>query len=83
MSRKKVQTRGAVNGTVKVTQLGWCAEDKLEADVQQEKEHFTRLALRADLRKPIRTVETTDDLLVVFYEAAGEYLMIQWLRDAE
>jgi hypothetical protein len=26
-------------------------------------------------------VETTDDLLVVFYEAGGEYLMIQWLQD--
>lgn len=83
MSRKKVQTRGKVNGTVKVTQLGWVAEDGVEADIQQEKEHFTRLALRADLKEPIRTVETTDDLLVVFYEAGGEYLMIQWLADAK
>lgn len=79
--RKKVQTRGKVNGNVKVTQLGWVAEDRLEADVQQEREHFARLALRDDLREPIRAIENTDDLLVVFYETGGEYLMIQWLAD--
>ena len=79
--RRKVQTRGKVNGEVKVTQLGWVAEDKLEADVQQEKEHFTRLALRDDLKDQIRNVETTEALLVVFYETEGEYLMIQWVLD--
>lgn len=81
--RQKVQTRGQVNGTTKVTQLGWVSEDKLEADVQQEREHFGRLALRDDLREPIRAIENTDDLLVVFYVTGGEYLMIQWLAVSE
>jgi hypothetical protein len=79
--RKKIQTRGEVNGSTTVTQLGWVAEDRLEADVQQEKEHFSRLAMRDDLLVPIKAVEATDELLVVFYATGASYLMIQWVTE--
>lgn len=81
--RRKQQTKGYIDGKTKVSQLGWVSEDRLEADVQQERQHFGELARRDGMAHPIKAVESTDELLVVFYEEAGMYLMIQWIKERD
>lgn len=81
--RKKVQTRGQANGSGSITQLGWVAEERLEADIEQERHHFSRIAARDGLKNPIKDVTTNDALLVVVYENDGQFLLIQWLTEQD
>jgi CRISPR/Cas system CSM-associated protein Csm5 (group 7 of RAMP superfamily) len=79
--RRKFQTTVRPNGkTPVVTQLGWVSDDRIEADMQQEREHFARLAMRNDLTSQIQSIEEATDTLTIIHES-GKVIVVHWVAD--
>ena len=77
--RKKFQTTVQASGSSDVMQLGWIAEDRLDDDMDHEKERFSALARRPETARQIQTVERTENTVVAVFEC-GTVKVVHWVK---
>lgn len=85
MNYKKTQTTIKPDGrSLRPLELGWVASTRLDADMEDERQRFSRLALMATQKdrpdRAIQTVEVTSQAVVVIYES-GEVRIVHYIPE--
>lgn len=87
MKYKKIQTTIKPSGRPgRALELGWVDSTRLDADIEDERQRWARLALAAERQnrpdRSIQTVEIANQTVVVVYES-GEVRIINYVPEEE
>jgi hypothetical protein len=80
--RKKFQTSVRPDGSTNVVQLGYVAEDRLDADKSQERHFAAKLAMKPAIADTILEIVETDETLVRVYQS-GTVRVTHWVAQSE